>query len=394
MAVFIHSFYKDKLRKHIVFSALSLVFFLFFVSASVANDFVVENVRVDVTASNAVEAREQAFEAAQIKAYEKLASRLLSPEELENFETPSLNKISALVRNFEVTNEQLSSVRYNGTYTIQFRPHALGNSMAQSQISDRDPSTVESQASILVIPVIQKDGVRYVWSRGTYRDAWIQAVANDPSNKIILPVGDSNDREMLRDSEALNYDYFRLDRMIKKYQADKAVIVITDPQAAQSTDQNVLVSLYEALPNGPRFMQQIDVPAYPGEMPSQLFTRVVSQSKIALENQTTTKIAKQPELPKQQAPVSGPARSLTAQLGFSSVREWIDLKRAIEKTRGVSAIIIKSMSARNAVVDISYRGDEMALSNNMRQMRVSLQPPPPYSASYGQPQLYTITKLR
>ncbi|MEM8833501.1 MAG: hypothetical protein AAGB32_03060, partial [Pseudomonadota bacterium] len=198
------------------------------------------------------------------------------------------------------------------------------------------------------------------------------------------------------DDEVLNYDYFRLTRLKDKYQAKKALIIITDPQAAQSRNQNVIISVYEALPNGARFIRQMDVPAYPGEQPEDLFTRVVKKSKIMVENQLSlpTQTAQKPPEPKKEAPITGPSRSLTAQLNFSSVRDWIDMKRAIEKTRGVSALMIKSMSARNAVVDISYRGDEITLAQNMRQMRVNLQAPQQFAASYGQPPLYTITRIR
>ena len=80
--------------------------------------YTVEGIEVDVTADNAVEARADAFEVAQIKGYEILAQRFLSAEEMKTFETPDVEAISSFVKDYEVTNEQLSAVRYKGIYKI------------------------------------------------------------------------------------------------------------------------------------------------------------------------------------------------------------------------------------------------------------------------------------
>ena len=102
--------------------------------------YIVENIDVDITAENAVQAREQAFEAAQIKGYEELAKRTLSAEQLENFKTPDINTVSGYVQDYEVTNEKLSAVRYSGTYKISYSKQAFsyldqtedgGNQIAQ-----------------------------------------------------------------------------------------------------------------------------------------------------------------------------------------------------------------------------------------------------------------------
>ena len=47
--------------------------------------FVVEGVEVDVTAENALQAREQAFAQAQVSAFTILAGRMLSEAQLEGF---------------------------------------------------------------------------------------------------------------------------------------------------------------------------------------------------------------------------------------------------------------------------------------------------------------------
>jgi len=84
---------------------------------------------------------------------------------------------------------------------------------------------------------------------------------------------------------------------------------------------------------------------------------------------------------------------MTAQLNFVTMRDWVELKRNIEKTRGISSLSVKSMSAQNAIVDIQYRGDLTALAQNFRQQKLMLQSPI-QNTPYGRAPIYQLTKLR
>lgn len=84
--------------------------------------YTVTGVKVDVTAANAVDARTKAFGQAQQAAFVQLAQHFLTPDQAKGFQPPAPEQITPLVNDFEVTNEQLSSVRYVGTYTFRFRP--------------------------------------------------------------------------------------------------------------------------------------------------------------------------------------------------------------------------------------------------------------------------------
>lgn len=84
--------------------------------------YTVEGVEVDVTAANAVKAREEALKQAQVKAFEQLALTTLGEEGMAAYSMPDPDTVMALVQDFEVTNEQLSSRRYKGVFTVRFRP--------------------------------------------------------------------------------------------------------------------------------------------------------------------------------------------------------------------------------------------------------------------------------
>ncbi len=83
--------------------------------------FTVPNVKVDISADNASAARDQGIVAAQRQAFEQLAANLKPGGAVPKL---SDDKISDLVRDFAVENEQSGGNRYVGSMTVRFRPGA------------------------------------------------------------------------------------------------------------------------------------------------------------------------------------------------------------------------------------------------------------------------------
>ena len=112
--------HKSFKSKHRVFFPFIFLFVLFTTSQVWAYDnlFTVEGVTVDVTAENAVAARDEAFMKAQRDAFAVLAKRMVAEGQAGNVGVPDDDTLSSFVKDFEVTNEKLSAVRYIGTYTF------------------------------------------------------------------------------------------------------------------------------------------------------------------------------------------------------------------------------------------------------------------------------------
>lgn len=132
-------FYKLFGKLRTVFCAICLVLAtaFFSVTGHAANDavFTVPGVKVDVTAENALQAREQAFAEAQTLAFQQLAERLMPESQLATFVPPEPSVISTMVKDFEITQEQLSHVRYVGTYTFRFTGDAVRSYFAGAGVS-------------------------------------------------------------------------------------------------------------------------------------------------------------------------------------------------------------------------------------------------------------------
>jgi len=101
-------------RFHAALTSISAFFIVIFLAMApaLANEalFTIRGVEVDVTAGNALAAREQAFEQAQSMAFATLMQRLAEDEERAEFETPDPISLAAMIRDYEVTSEKLRSV--------------------------------------------------------------------------------------------------------------------------------------------------------------------------------------------------------------------------------------------------------------------------------------------
>ena len=337
------------------------------------NPYIIDGIDVDITADNAVEAREQAFEAAQIKGYEELAKRMLGAEKFANFETPDINTISSFVRDYEVTNEKLSAVRYHGVYKIRFSKKAFAQALSPE---DGSIKNIVQTGDTLVLPFYQRGNRSFLWQANPFMQAWVRARNNNASGRAIIPVGDIDDITQVRDQQALSYDPSRLNAMRLRYNAKQVAILIASPNAQANGAKNIQLSLYKAQAYGPELVRQISIRSFTGENEDQLYNRIVMEASKMLGRNNAQAVATQTPSINIPAQLDGPDAVITAQLNFSSVREWIDTKRKLENMRGVSALRVQSMGSRVAILNIKFKGGEETLRATLAQAGLALNNPP------------------
>lgn len=363
--------------------------------APVLDQYTIENIEVDITADNAVEAREKAFEVAQIKAYEELARRLLDAEAYKEFETPDINVISNYVQNYEVKNEKLSAVRYNGTYEIQFSQRAIDHIQKKQKITD-DRNIIEAvsqNGDTLILPLYQRSGRTFLWQANPFMQAWVRARNNSNINAIV-PIGDINDIKQIRDGQGLSYDPSRLNAMRLRYNAERVVILTVEPAIQPDGRNTMMLKIYDAQPYGPVLKAQSIVPAYAGEVEDQLYNRLVNESLKSLAQMNVADPSRSmavldnnvndPQAMGSQA-YNGATATITTQVNFSSVREWVQMKKTIETLPNVSSVIVQSMSPRAAVLNIKFKGGEENLRQGLSQKGLVLNNAP-------QGQIYQIMR--
>lgn len=397
----------------LAFAALFLIFAAP-VRAETNPAYTVEGVEVDVTAENAVKAREKALDEAQVKAYQMLAERFLGAEAMANFQSPDPITVSTLVQDYEVTKEQLSSKRYKGTYTVRFRPNAMKMQMASKGISYSDVA----KKPVLVLPFFQTGAQTVLWSDA---NPWMQAWRNLPADKsmmqpTVLPLGDVEDMQQVGDADALDFDPASVQELADRYGADDVAIVKAERQITPTDPSRLVINIYSNGFEGPQFVQAVTVHQAAGEADDALFSRAAQQVKGLLRQNWKANVAynpvmpqnayPQPQMPVPQAdqyssypsmtmyqqqrgpqqpapevaapvpytrPALGPSTLYPAQVRFASVQEWVRMKNTMDRIYGMQAVAIKSLKSREATVDIRFAGNvtslQLALQNAGIMMR-------------------------
>ena len=382
--------YNQSALARTVFYALFLVLALCHPArAAVDPAYTVEEVEVDVTAKNAVLAREKALEEAQVKAYTTLAERFLPPEEFAVFKAPDAQTVSLLVQDFEVTNEQLSTTRYKGTYTIRFRPTAF-KSQIGAATGTAIPATLPKP--VLVLPMKEESGAVALWSDN---NPWMRAWRNLPSDRsmmqpTVLPLGDADDLARLGDNDGLRYDPVKVQDLATKYNADDVAVLLASASATPDGRSQLIVNMYSNGFEGPRFVQKVTFDRLPAETDEALYTRAATRLKFMLRENWKANAAYIPPAappttpapapqggtaPMQVAPSApvpytrpalGPAQVFAARAIFASAQEWVRMKNTLDKAYGMQSVMIRALKPREAYLELRFAGNAAALQSALQ----------------------------
>lgn len=193
-------------------------------NAGASGAFTVAGVPVDVTAEAAAEARELALSAGEGRAFNLLLRRLTESADHYRLPAPGPAAVTALVRDFSLRDEKISSVRYIARMTVRF--HAAG---VRDLLLAHDVPFAETMGRPLIIaPVFDGGGGAELWTdTNPWRAAWGRWLAQAESaglRPIVLPIGDLADIGAADIDAALLRDESRLGALAERYGADGALI--------------------------------------------------------------------------------------------------------------------------------------------------------------------------
>ncbi len=360
-----------------VFCAAFACFLMALMPAWAQSDlYTVEGVKVDVTADSALTARDQAFDKAQIDAFTVLAGRMLSESELAAFTPPDAATVSPMVQDYEVTAEKLSSVRYIGTYTFTFRAQAVERYL---NVQGQSYTNVAS-APLVILPFYQTGGRTYLWSP---YNSWMRAWNRNSGSgntlvPLIVPMGDLEDVSDIGDDDVFSYNPSKLSALLKRYDAGDAVIAVATPSTglakAQESDPangSVTISLYRTDRGQPEHVREMVVESAPGDTLAKLLDRAAGEVETALKQnwKEKTVVPQSFELPGEMQ------NAVVARVKISSLEEWSNAQRALGHVSAITHTSLKSLTPREALVELSFRGDEQMLRQALAQAGMNLSHP-------------------
>ena len=350
--------------------------FLFLTFVSVSNVwaqsalFTVEDVRVDITSASAVAAREEAFEKAQVDAFTILAGRMVSGEAATQ-QIPDVDTISTMIKDYQISNEQLSTVRYVATYKFRFDDNAVRRYFNAADV----PYSDVSASPALVLPFYVRDGKNILWSPyNVWLNAWNRADNLDGLVPLVVPLGDIADVSDIGGDEALDYNNARLNRLLQRYNSSEAVILIATPDEALSRVQGegdaatgtLDIQIYRTDRGYPEQVQGVQVSAGGSDTLASLMDKAVLEVQKAMRADWKLKTATATS-----ASAAGQS-ALRVRVPYSSLKEWADTQRALRRVYGLSAFKIVSVTPKQAYVDIMFDGNENRLGIALAQANLHL----------------------
>lgn len=182
----------------------------------------VEDVRAVMTAPSAAQARDEAIIQAQHQALGLLVKRLGAEGASEGL---SDETVGALVQAFDLQKEHVSPGRYEGTFTVQFRPVSV---RALLDKQGRDYTATQSRP-VVILPVMHVPTRDVLWEERTpWNEAWLEASKATNLVPLIVPQGDLEDIAIISTKEALSGDPDRLQKVVEKYEASGVVVALLD----------------------------------------------------------------------------------------------------------------------------------------------------------------------
>ena len=362
----------------IAFIALLGIFVSSDAHAKTSGIYTVKNVKIDITAKSAVQAREQAFKQAQRKAFMTLLNRIVSGEDISQFEEFDDQYIGSLVQDFEITSEKTSNVRYIGTYTFRFSQNALQELLNNNNLAYTDVGS----KPILILPFYHDGSQTIIWDNNNpWMNAWNKQDSYQGLVPMIVPVGDLMDTADIQNNQALSYNQENLRSMISRYEAGEALIAMALPQfkTGGSTPDTLDIMLYRTDRNTPELAAKITVQA--DQSGKDIFSAAVIKTQAKLQQdwkqRTTTS--------------SSQSNNLKVRAAFKSMRQWVETHQALKKVQGVHSVKVLSLTPDHAIITMSFNGSESRLRLALAQSDISLsEPHVSFNAAGGSPLEYDL----
>ncbi len=311
-------------------------------TASQNKTYIIDEIAIDVTAENAVQARENAILEAQRSAFDKLVKNTLNDADYQSLPTISDQMLTDLVRGFSVKNERSSADRYKAEFTVTFDEEKLERFLGVVGLADFH----KGHSSIVIMPFLQIGSKLILWDEpNPWREAWQKNVILNTDNLTIrVPIGDISDIADIPDASAFTPDSANITTILERYNAQHVIYAVAKTKGpVLDPSEGVRVTLYSVSPNSVTRLNQI---AVTHDLEKLSFENAITETVDYLEKNWSSQITFS-EIQSQ---------SVTAQLYMSGLAEWVDIKRQIESLANVENVKNNSMTHDRVDLTIEYTG--------------------------------------
>lgn len=323
--------------------------------------FVVGGVKVDATADDAAEAREAAMAQGHVRAMRKLMERLVLDEDLKRVPLFSSKEVVELVRDFSVSKERSSSVRYLAELTFRFKPEAVRDLLRLNRVRFAETRS----KPVLVLPLYGTSGDVRLWQE---ENPWLQTwIAREPGGELVTlvaPLGDLGDISTIDAGQALAGDEDKLRRMARRYGAEDVLIAQAVLESASPEGElPIRVTMRRAIGAS---RDRTVINAYrqkEGETLDDVLARAAS--RVVAEVHESWKRSNLLSFEQQ--------RRVPVLASFVTLADWLEIRRRLSGASTVLSSRLDYLTRRFAILDLEVIGDDaqVALALAQRDLRLT-----------------------
>jgi len=307
--------------------------------------FTVAGVRVDISAADAAQARNQGLQAAQKAGFERLARRITSAEDQARLTLPQPEAASLdlLVRGVDVEEERRSGTRYLGRFAVRFDANGVRTALQAAGFQ-----VLESRgAPVLVSP--QLVGADPAAPTNPWRQAWEQGgYAGELLPISVAPATAGADWPGLQP--------------IASAAGAQSVIVVT----ARQTGAALVADLVEVNAAGvPATRGQVSAAVQGGDAGlADAYRRLADAANARLQTQWKTGLSLQ----------ASARTRITVSALYSDMAEWTRVKQGLEAAAQttISDIRIEAIGREGALVTFAHNGSADDLTRALQRYNLTL----------------------
>ncbi len=326
--------------------------------AQVERVYSARGVVVDQTAQSAAQARDAAIAAGQRQALRQVFERVAPRADVRRLPNVNAQRLTDLVASFEVEDERVSATRYLGKLTVRFKPDDVRDLLRNANIAVAETFS----KPIVVLPVLQVGDTRVLWEDpNPWRDAWAATSPPEGLTPLVMPAGDVEDAGSISVDEAIAGSPDNAAKIAKRYQAQGVLVVIAKLVSPTSTlpiriDMTRIGADAGSLTGIESFARR------PREDDVGFFRRAVAAAIERNEESWKSDVALQ----------FGREARLVVTVPFQGLRQWVATRQQLASVAAVRKSEVISIGQSEAVVEVTYIGDENQLKLALSQRNLDL----------------------
>lgn len=330
------------------FVALAFVMMLPLAASAQSSDlWTVANIPVDGAGASPSAAKEAALAQGRQKAWTEVFHRITPSAEWSRMPVLTNAELEPMIKSFDISGEKHSSTRYLATVTFVFNPAGVRSAM-------RRTGTQFSESTAKPVLVVALSGSAWA-PDSSWGKAWATQSRRGRLVPVAVPVGDVQEMSTLATiSSAADWAIVR--PLAERYGASSVMVASTGRGGS-----GLQVSMTLIKPDG-RSQRNAS------------FTPQGAEDEIALATRATGSIADslQEDWKRTTSVDYGQQSSLTINVAFTNLSEWVSVKRHLDGIKLVQRSYVEELNMGGARLRVDYVGKTDQLQTALSQSNLYL----------------------